>query len=69
MTDTTEWFPVSVQPVREGWYDYKGFMISEDERYYWNGSQFGIYNGPKVLDNWIQLAECVGDFWRGIVKP
>lgn len=59
MNDLTPWYPISIKPVRCGWYDYDGYLI--DERMYWNGQQWGYWIGS----GWVHLAEDATDEWRG----
>jgi hypothetical protein len=65
----TGWFDWKVRPVREGWYELRGWLIGDGERFYWNGSQWGHWNGPHRPEYWFQFAEDAGDQWRGIYYP
>jgi hypothetical protein len=65
MAKVTPWFRWPVRPVRQGWYDFRGFMV-EDMRYYWDGKQWGEWDRG---GHWVHLADCATDEWRGLTKP
>lgn len=62
----TPWFPVRIQPVREGDYEYRGFLMEDGSRMTWNGNQWGhhLHGGQ-----WVQMAEDSTDEWRGLSAP
>lgn len=63
----TPWFPCSVKPVREGWYEVKWGNHSDLEIYmrYWNGRSWeGLVFDS--YDVWRGLAEEPKEFrWKG----
>lgn len=57
----TPWFHWPTQPVREGWYDFRGYLRPLT-RLYWNGRQFGYWQ-DRV---WVHMADDTDDEWRGL---
>lgn len=62
----TPWFPVKQSPVREGWYEYRGFLCDPGERNYWSGNQWGCWTAGG--HEWIQLLDVDTDEWRGLAE-
>jgi len=64
--ERTPWFPVSVNPVREGWYEYKTPSGLEFRRYFdgkrWCARGFGPESVGAVFRTW------PGDQWRGLAQ-
>ncbi|MCR4300669.1 MAG: hypothetical protein NUV51_03590 [Sulfuricaulis sp.] len=60
----TPWFQWPTRPVRVGWYDFIGFLMSDTKRMYWNGSQWGYWFDC----DWIHVADCATDRWRGLAE-
>ncbi len=65
MRERTPWFPVSIKPVRDGWYEYRGWQLGTGLRARWNGTFFETWDGV----NYWHLADCAGDEWRGLTRP
>ena len=59
----TPWYPWSIKPVREGYYEYRGWQW-DGSRMYWNGNQWGYWQG----ENWVHMAEIFTDEWRGLTS-
>lgn len=66
MSKRTPWFPArKIKPVREGWYEYRGWQLPPSMRARWNGAFFEIWDGATY---W-HLADSGGDQWRGLTRP
>ena len=64
-TWTTPWYPASIKPVREGWYEVKMVGIPEIEKRYWNGTYWQF---SKKDDRSSMFGDWTGDQWRGLTK-
>ena len=62
----TEWFSVQQDPPTVGWYEYKGWLIDEGTKLYWNGYQWGYWINEQPRRNWTQMAVVITDKWRGL---
>ena len=64
--ERTPWFPASVNPVREGWYEYKTPSGLEFRRYFdgkrWCARGFGPESVGAVFRTWPD------DQWRGLAQ-
>ena len=60
----TPWFPNRTRPVREGEYDYRGWLLEDPARLTWNGNQWGYWLGK----SWVQMGEMFSDSWRGLAS-
>ena len=60
----TPWFPVDINPVRVGWYEYAGTSLRIGGRRYWNGKAW-VY----TPDAQYSFSPYPRDHWRGLTKP
>jgi hypothetical protein len=60
----TPWFPVDINPVRVGWYEYAGTSLRIGGRRYWNGKAWVYTPDAKYSFSPYPL-----DHWRGLTKP
>lgn len=80
-TERTAWFPLSVKPVRKGWYE-KGGTNNQGkvarygygfDRAYWNGRawyvQWWSYRGPLRRSFNQPRRHALGTVWRGLAAP
>ena len=63
MDELTPWFPISVNPIRQGWYEYRG-PSWEPSRMLWNGIEWGYFVGP----NFVLMLDQQLDQWRGLAS-
>lgn len=64
MAKMTKWFPVSVKPVREGWYEYRGVSLRVGHRRRWTGGHWTLYS----LHTPYPCVPVSGDEWRGLAQ-
>lgn len=55
----TPWFSVRTHPVRNGWYEYRGWMIPDSTRRYWSK---GSWSGGGFVET------LYSDQWRGLTE-
>ena len=63
MADLTDWYPMTVYPVRVGWYDVTVGWPGNQEitRGYWNGNVFAVRREHLALS-----VVCFPQRWRGL---
>lgn len=59
----TRWFPVSVKPVRAGWFEYRGEGISKGQRRHWSGRRWHWIKGSQY-----PVPPFPSDHWRGLTE-
>ena len=61
----TPWFPVDINPVRVGWYEYTGVGLRRSNGCrYWNGKAW-LY----TPDDAYSFSPYPRDQWRGMAAP
>ena len=68
MSKRTPWYPVSIKPVRDGWYEWRcGFVVgSEIARAEWSHDDWIRATGPTLFT---PRFKCLGCQWRGLTRP
>ena len=67
MSKRTPWYPASIKPVRDGWYEWQCGSVTGDEmaRAEWSG---GYWYRATVARYWPTSA-CPSCRWRGLTRP
>lgn len=68
MSKCTWWFPVSIKPVRDGWYEWRCGSVTggEIERAEWSHDGW-IRSTSQTL--FTPRFKCLGCQWRGLTRP
>ena len=68
MSKHTPWFPVSINPVRDGWYEWQCALVlgSATARAHWPWGDWNHATGPSTFS---PASECRSCRWRGLTRP
>lgn len=68
MSKRTPWFPASIKPVRDGWYEWQCASVlgSATARAQWAVDDWIHATGPTLFT---PRFECLSCRWRGLTRP
>lgn len=68
MSKRTPWFPVSINPVRDGWYEWQCASVlgSATARARWKMGCWIHATGPVLFKPRFECRSCQ---WRGLTRP